>query len=214
MKSATAVHLRIHKHPTLPSPQRGGSYTPTSWEQTVHPRNLNTAGAHTKLLKSTEREDFWLVELRRAQRRGPRPTVGLDGIKRTDGASSSPNNGGRGNPSPTIALDGILDNRRGGVHTKLLKSTDREDFWLVELCVRSLAPRPYVKRAKTSRLSVGDEYMRLPPRGGSAIGGGGECVCEIRNGGASSYSQTPHPSLPSKGRLVYPNLLGTDGTSS
>ena len=33
-------------------------------------------------------------------------------------------------------------NRRGGVHTKLLKSTDREDFWLVELCVRSLAPRP------------------------------------------------------------------------
>ena len=32
--------------------------------------------------------------------------------------------------------------RRGGVHTKLLKSTDREDFWLVELCVRSLAPRP------------------------------------------------------------------------
>ena len=34
-----------------------------------------TAGAHTKLLKSTEREDFWLVELRRAQRRGPRPTA-------------------------------------------------------------------------------------------------------------------------------------------
>ena len=38
--------------------------------------------------------------------------------------------------------------RRGGVHTKLLKSTDREDFWLVELCVRSLAPRPNVKKAK------------------------------------------------------------------
>ena len=36
-----------------------------------------------------------------------------------------------------------------------------------------------------------NEYMRLPPRGGSAIGGGGECVCEIRNGAASSYSFLP-----------------------
>ena len=52
------------------------------------------------------------------------------------------------NPSPTTALDRII--RRGGVHTKLLKSTDREDFWLVELCVRSLAPRPNV----TNTLSI------------------------------------------------------------
>ena len=68
------VHLRIHKHPTLPSPQRGGKGYRSRREQTMHLRHPTTAGAHTKLLKSTEREDFRLVELRRAQRRGPRPT--------------------------------------------------------------------------------------------------------------------------------------------
>ena len=60
----------------------------------------------------------------------------------------------------------------------------------------------------------GNEYMRLPPRGGSAIGGGGECVCEIRNDDASSYSQTPHPSLPSKGRQRLSQPTRTDGASS
>ena len=171
MKSATAVHLRIHKHPTLPSPQRGGKGYHSRREQTKHLRSLY---------------------------RGRFVNRPYNGIKGTDGTSSFPNN--------------------GGVHTKLLKSTDREDFWLVELCVRSLAPRPKA----TNTLSVtalchsrragacsrrrkeyplrhgylrGNGYMRLPLRGGSAIGGGGECVCEIRNGGASSYSQTPHPSL-------------------
>ena len=58
--------------------------------------------------------------------------------------------------------------------------------------MRSLAPRPPWKGMPSPlRLSVGSEYMRLPPGGGSAIGGGGECVCEIRNGGASSASFLP-----------------------
>ena len=63
--------------------------------------------------------------------------------------------------------------------------------------------------------ATGDEYMRLPPGGGSAIGGGGACVCEIRNGVASSYSFLPHsPSVtlrappPSQREARIPQHLG------
>ena len=57
--------------------------------------------------------------------------------------------------------------------------------------------------------------MRLPPGGGSAIGGGGACVCEIRNGVASSSSFLPRsPSVtlrappPSQREARIPQPLG------
>ena len=52
MKSATAVHLRIHKHPTLPSPQRGGKGYHSRQEQTKHLRYPNRrAGACSRRRK-------------------------------------------------------------------------------------------------------------------------------------------------------------------
>ena len=60
-----------------------------------------------------------------------------------------------------------------------------------------------------------DKYMRLPPGGGSAIGGGGACVCKNRNGVASSASFLPRsPSVtlrappPSQREARIPQPLG------
>ena len=99
---------------------------------------------------------------------------------------------GRGNPAPTPHWMGFPTNRRAGACSRRCN----------KFSLRSVYLR-------------GNEYMRLPPGGGSAIGGGGACVCEIRNGDASSSSFLPRsPSVtlrappPSQREARTPQPLG------